>query len=110
MEGAKTSFCIEDVDEVISGGSAQTYTECGTDLQGLTPGWSDIYASDPFGQWIVIGDQPLPDGKYGLKSTADPRNLLDEGKRKKRDQQQRHHLFHGHAWRDPDPAAQVAVS
>jgi hypothetical protein len=83
MTGAKTSFCIEDVDEVIEGSSEQTYTECGTDLQGLTPGWSDIYASDLWGQWIVIGDEPLADGKYGLKSTVDPDNLLDEGTRKR---------------------------
>jgi hypothetical protein len=84
MTGAKTSFCIEDVvEDLVGGGSEQTYTECGTDLQGLTPGWSDIYASGLWGQWIVIGDEPLPDGKYGLKSTVDPDNLLDEGTRKR---------------------------
>jgi len=84
MTGAKTSFCIEDVVEDLGeGDSEQTYTECGTDLQGLTPGWSDIYASDLWGQWIVIGDKPLADGKYGLKSTVDPLNLLDEGAKKR---------------------------
>jgi hypothetical protein len=84
MTGAKTSFCIEDVVEDLGeGDSEQTYTECGTDLQGLTPGWSDVYASDLWGQWIVIGDEPLADGKYGLKSTVDPGNLLDEGEKKR---------------------------
>jgi hypothetical protein len=81
MEGAKTSFCIEDRDDL--GGSDQTYTACSAEEQGISPCWRDTYTSDLDGQWVVLGSQRPADGQYGLQSTLDPRNLLDEGARRR---------------------------
>jgi hypothetical protein len=82
-KGAKTSFCIVDSYTMPGAETDPLYTTCET-KQGLTPGWSDTYDSDVAGQWVVLGDteEPLKDGEYALRSTVDPRNLLDEGGRK----------------------------
>ncbi|MCA9877472.1 MAG: hypothetical protein KC442_06815 [Thermomicrobiales bacterium] len=77
-EGTKTSFCIMDTLRQ-SGDYPSQYETCNADLQGLTPGWADTYGSLLWDQWIILGDQPLPDGEYAVQSTADPKGLLDEG-------------------------------
>jgi hypothetical protein len=79
-KGSKTSFCIMDTSS-IRGGYNDQYWACGGELQGLTPGWGDTYDYTLVDQWVVLGNQPLADGEYGLQSTADPRDLLDEGGR-----------------------------
>jgi hypothetical protein len=55
------------------------YTTCEQDIQGLSVGWGDTYRFGIADQWIDVGNTPLPDGRYVLRSVADPRNLLDEG-------------------------------
>jgi hypothetical protein len=82
-KGAKTTGCIVDWVDVSEAETEQLYTTCDQDLQGLTPGWADPYYAELDGQWVVLGKskKPLRDGEYGLKSTADPRDLLDEGAR-----------------------------
>jgi hypothetical protein len=82
-KGAKTSFCIVDSYTMPGAETDPLYTTCEA-TQGLTPGWSDTYDSDTSGQWVVLGntEEPLKDGEYALRSTVDPRNLLDEGGRK----------------------------
>lgn len=77
-KGSKTSFCIMDTSP-IQGSHPDQYWACGGELQGLTPGWGDTYDYSLIDQWVVLGSQRLDDGEYGLQSTADPRNLLDEG-------------------------------
>jgi hypothetical protein len=79
-KGSKTSFCIMDTSHV-QGSYPDQYWVCGGELQGLTPGWGDTYDWSLVDQWVVLGNQRLADGEYGLQSTADPRNLLDEGGR-----------------------------
>jgi hypothetical protein len=79
-KGSKTSFCIMDT-SYFRGGYNDQYWACGGELQGLTPGWGDTYDYTLVDQWVVLGNQPLADGEYGLQSTADPRDLLDEGGR-----------------------------
>jgi hypothetical protein len=78
QESTKISFCIRDTDHV-EGDFNESYTRCSRDYQGLTPGWGDTYRFSLPDQWVVLGDRFLADGEYGLESTADPRNLLNEG-------------------------------
>lgn len=77
-EGIKVSFCIMDTEQIESGHPDQ-YKTCNADKQGLTPGWADTYGSYLYDQWIVLGDEPMADGEYAVQSTADPKDLLDEG-------------------------------
>jgi hypothetical protein len=77
--GTKTSFCVMDTTRV--GGAARSqYGGCGRELQGLSVGWGDTYDWTLADQWVVLGE-PLANGEYGLRSTADPSNRLDEGGR-----------------------------
>lgn len=77
-QGTKTSFCITDnVD--MDARELRQYTTCEQEQQGLTPGWGDTYAANLPDQWIVIGNEPLADGEYAVRSTADPKGLLSEG-------------------------------
>lgn len=77
-EGIKTSFCVMDTQR-FEGNLPGQYDTCNADRQGLTPGWSDTYRYSLYDQWIVLGDQILPDGEYAVQSTADPRGVIDEG-------------------------------
>jgi hypothetical protein len=79
-KGTKTSFCIMDTTRV-SGSYPSQYTSCGRELQGLSVGWGDTYSASLPDQWIVLGSQALADGEYAIQSTADPKDLLDEGGR-----------------------------
>ena len=72
------SFCLVDNYRVKDAYGA-TYTDCGRERQGLTPGWVDDYHWNIPDQWIVLGSDPLPDGDYALRSIADPLDLLSEG-------------------------------
>lgn len=74
----KTSFCLTDGFRRARHYPA-AYLDCERELQGLTPGWADRYAYYLPEQWVTIGAEPLSDGEYGLRSTADPKRLLDEG-------------------------------
>ncbi len=77
--GAKTSFCILELlhyDSSIPGhNDPPGYDSCGT-LQGLRPGWADIYNSSLAGQFIDLTG--IPDGTYYLEATVDPDNLVLE--------------------------------
>ena len=79
---SKVSFCVRDTDRVRDAAETPAdavYTTCEQDIQGLSVGWGDTYRFGIADQWIDIGDKPLPDGRYMLRSVADPRDLLDEG-------------------------------
>jgi hypothetical protein len=53
------------------------YQSCGPSIQGLSVGWSDIYAHNTPGQWVDVTS--LLDGQiYALRSTADPQQLIYE--------------------------------
>ena len=74
--GTKTSFCIIDVTRH-TGAYGAEYTQCGRSLQGLTVGWADVYQASLADQWIdlgktVAGQPPLTDGRYAVKSQANP--------------------------------------
>lgn len=78
--GAKTSFCILDLviyDSSLFGfRNPGYYRTCGSSVQGLTPGWADIYDKSLQDQWIDITG--LPDGEYWLESEVDPDNNILE--------------------------------
>jgi hypothetical protein len=80
-EHSKTSFCVRDTEHVwdLPGTPAEpAYETCEQDIQGLSVGWGDTYRAGIADQWIDVGKRPLPDGRYLLRSIADPRNLLAE--------------------------------
>lgn len=75
----KVSFCLRDsrplnVDPAARG----TYGECERDsIQGISPGWGDVYRSDLDGQALPLPPD-LADGRYCLTLSADPLGLLRE--------------------------------
>lgn len=77
--GAKTSFCILELRHADSSMPGHNdppgYSSCGQ-LQGLRPGWADIYGASLSGQ--VIDITGVPDGIYWLEGVVDPDNLVLE--------------------------------
>jgi hypothetical protein len=77
----KVSFCLVDstaVDPSLPhAADARRYTTCSKNaVQGISVGWGDIYLSSLAGQSINITG--LPNGRYRLRSTADPFNRIRE--------------------------------
>jgi len=76
----KTSFCLLDlVVYDVSNPFIQIpgrYSGCGFLIQGITPGWADIYDLDIPNQWIDITG--IPDGEYWLEAEVDPDNRVLE--------------------------------
>jgi hypothetical protein len=76
----KVSFCILDLMHVdpASGPPTAFYQTCSPAMEGISQGWADIYDSTLPEQWVDVGQRPLPDGQYVLRSIADPYNLVYE--------------------------------
>jgi hypothetical protein len=85
---SKVGFCMYDSDQV-SGNSPQFYdwsanpSFCqagnpGADtlLEGVSPGWRDIYNGDLALQWVDVSD--VAPGRYWLAATVDPNNFIKE--------------------------------
>jgi hypothetical protein len=79
-KGHKTSFCLLDSFEYdTSLPNSPTHPEfftCGTDTQGISVGYEDLYDKSIPGQWIDITD--VPNGEYWLESEVDPKNNVLE--------------------------------
>ncbi|MBI3886340.1 MAG: hypothetical protein HY302_11515 [Opitutae bacterium] len=77
----KVSFCLGDDWQArtdLEHAAPQTYTDCSqAAVQGISVGWTDIYAWSLPGQSLDVTG--LPDGTYWLLITVDPDNLLTEG-------------------------------
>lgn len=77
----KVSFCLRDNVTTIGGptGQPQHYGECTgrLSLQGINPGWVDVYRSDLPGQVLDL-PADLDDGLYCLRTSADPFDLVVE--------------------------------
>lgn len=75
-EGSKVSFCILDLgiyDETLPNFDPDgQFFSCGSQIQGLSVGWIDIYSKGLPGQNIDITG--VPDGLYWLESEVDPEN------------------------------------
>jgi hypothetical protein len=84
--GQKISFCLEDVerdgpepDNPAKGNPNYLYYSSCTGtlgMQGITPGWRDVYDADLEGQQILLAG--VPDGTYALVITVDPTHRLHE--------------------------------
>jgi hypothetical protein len=79
--GNKTSFCLLDVVPYDPGGDIPVvppaaYTTCGATIQGISPGWADVYDLELDDQWIDVTG--LPDGAYWLEAEVDPANQILE--------------------------------
>lgn len=79
----KVSFCIIDVEQDESRGALYTlpyplYYSClaGFSMQGISPGWKDIYGDSTPGQQIPL--EGIEDGDYALISVIDPLDRLLE--------------------------------
>jgi len=70
----KVSFCLIDLADYDGSQSAE-YFSCGQ-VQGISPGWSDVYDKGLPGQSINI--EGLPDGEYWLEIEIDPLDQLRE--------------------------------
>ena len=77
--GAKTSFCILEIvqhnNSLPGHNQSPSYSSCGQ-VQGLRPGWADVYSSGLEGQYINLTG--IPDGTYWLEGQVDPDNLVVE--------------------------------
>ena len=79
--GTKTTFCLIDsrlVQSLPGSPSSAVYNECGQTRQGISVGWGDVYEYSLPDQWIDLGTSRLADGKYVLRSIADPKDRLYE--------------------------------
>jgi hypothetical protein len=76
--GQKASFCLEDSES--DDQALPTYQTCSGVLQGISPGWADVYGLSLPGQSLVIDD--VPDGRYALVFTVDPDQRLVEADRR----------------------------
>jgi hypothetical protein len=76
----KVSFCLRGSREVPRGlgPTREHYGDCGRNkVQGISPGWADVYRADLPGQMLELPDE-LADGQYCLHAVADPLGLLEE--------------------------------
>lgn len=77
----KVSFCIienteVDGDLVSEHRDKWEYGGCGDETQGISSGWGDTYGASVSGQKLSI--EAVPDGRYALRSVADPENRFVE--------------------------------
>jgi Lysyl oxidase len=78
-QGSKTSFCLLDLavyDAALAGAGPGQYLTCGATVQGISPGWSDVYNRELPDQWIDVTD--VPEGRYWLEGEVDPENRIVE--------------------------------
>ena len=75
----KVSFCLRDSDRVPGvDGRPRAYEACSRDrIQGISPGWGDLYDRDLDGQTLAL-PAGLADGPYCLRMTADPFDYFSE--------------------------------
>lgn len=77
----KVTFCVYDSTRA---GSTEpgAYQTCTPLMEGLSPGFADVYDQSLPDQWIDVGPTPLPDGDYVIRSIADPLNVIYESESK----------------------------
>jgi len=77
-ENVKIGFCLMDnvvVDEALASDEA-AYLGCEAEVQGISPGYGDLYVADLYEQDIDVTD--VPDGRYRLVNIANPDGVLHE--------------------------------
>lgn len=77
----KVSFCLRDnarVRTVATTVRREHFGECSASgVQGISPGWVDVYGADLDGQWLTL-PRGVDDEIVCLDLTADPRELVEE--------------------------------
>lgn len=79
--GQGESVCVRDsrrVEPLAESPPSKSYRTCQRELQGISVGWGDTYKYTLPEQWIDVGEAPLPNGEYVLRTVADPLDLLQE--------------------------------
>lgn len=76
---AKVSFCLEDTVTFGNRSYGRFYQQCTATLQGISPGWCDVYKSDVPGQELSVAN--LPRGEYYLVNLYDPSNKFRDADR-----------------------------
>jgi hypothetical protein len=80
VEGEKTSYCLRDniiVNPFKKNFSfRKKYKECDRGIQGISVGWTDLYAKKLPDQWIDLTNQPT--GEYWLESEVNPDHSIVE--------------------------------
>jgi hypothetical protein len=76
----KVSFCVMDFyhTDPATGPPRAVYSTCSPAMEGISQGWGDLYDYLLPEQWVDVGQRPLPDGSYVVRSIADPFNLIYE--------------------------------
>lgn len=81
--GRKVSFCLEDTEPASGEIDPQSlpqepplYDQCSPVMQGISPGWADVYDSTVEGQEVPLAR--VPDGVYALVITVNPDRTLRE--------------------------------
>lgn len=77
----KVGFCLMDnmlIDATLTVGDGEPKypLECSGEVQGISPGYGDIYVAQLFEQDLVITG--VPDGRYALINTVNPTGLIIE--------------------------------
>jgi hypothetical protein len=77
----KVGFCLMDnllvdADLAVGDGLARYPIDCHGDVQGISPGFGDIYVAELHEQDLVITG--LPDGRYALVNIANPEGVIAE--------------------------------
>ncbi len=77
----KVSFCLRDntrVEGVPTSVRREYFGDCNaTRVQGISPGWVDVYGADLDGQWLPV-PRGVRDEVVCLDLEADPRDLVEE--------------------------------
>jgi hypothetical protein len=85
---SKVTYCIMDYEPVDlrpRSPQAPFYSACDPLIQGMSVGWGDTYIWKLYDQWVDLGTVPMADGRYVLRSVADPDNRIYESKGKRND-------------------------
>jgi hypothetical protein len=76
----KATFCavdeIPEYEDLPNFPEGPAFLACGQGVQGLSVGYSDTYTADLIGQELDISG--LPDGRYAVRTIADPAGRLTE--------------------------------
>jgi hypothetical protein len=77
---AKSTFCIRDSEPIDlshpGAGKTPSYTVCGKERQGISPGWSDAYYYNYIDQRLDVTNAPA--GQYLLTIMTNPEDRIEE--------------------------------
>ena len=79
VSNPKVGFCLIDaeiVDSEVTSRESQVYWGCRSEVQGLSPGWGDVYTALLPAQDLNVSD--LPDGRYALVNAINHQQTLLE--------------------------------